>query len=72
MWFYLCMPPEDVNITTRQVAEIAYVDASTVRRWIERGQLKPSMMTPGGHYRFSRKDVEALLAPKPPGSPQAA
>jgi excisionase family DNA binding protein len=62
-WHSLDMPTEDVNITTREVALIARVDPSTVRRWIERGALKPSMTTPGGQYRFNRSDIDALLTP---------
>jgi len=55
-----------INMTTRQVAELAGVDGSTVRRWVERGTLVPSMKLPGGHYRFSREAVMSLLTPAAP------
>ncbi|WP_350476201.1 helix-turn-helix domain-containing protein [Microcella sp.] len=57
------MTQEDVTITTHDVATIARVDSSTVRRWVKAGLLKPSAVTPGGQYRFRRSDVEKLLTP---------
>jgi len=57
------MTHEVVNITTSEVAALARVDASTVRRWVERGALTPSMKLPGGQYRFALADVQALLTP---------
>jgi len=50
------MTEQIVNITTREVAEIARVDASTVRRWAEAGELV-SKKTPGGHYRFEAEYI---------------
>lgn len=43
----------DVNITTRQLADLIPVNPSTVRRWVETGKLVPDIVTPGGHYRFN-------------------
>lgn len=51
-------------ITTTQVAEHFHVDPSTVRKWVEKGLIKPAMSTPGGHYRFRQADVNALMAGK--------
>ena len=48
-------------LTTSEVAQFARVDASTVRRWVERGDLKPAMTLPGGHYRFAEADVHRAL-----------
>lgn len=56
------MTEELVNITTREVASIARVDTSTVRKWVEQGHLTPTITTPGGHYRFNRADVLTQLA----------
>ena len=53
--------PEVTFITTTQVAERFHVDPSTVRKWVDKGVLKPAVSTPGGHYRFNEADVEALL-----------
>ena len=55
------MANEVVYLTTSEVAQLARVDASTVRRWVERGELKPAMQTPGGRYRFTLDAVHALL-----------
>jgi excisionase family DNA binding protein len=60
------------NITTRQVADLAYVDPSTVRRWVEQGKLTPSIVTPGGQYRFNEADVRRQLSPTPSLTAQEA
>ena len=65
------MTQELVNITTSEVARLARVDVSTVRRWVENGVLAPSMKLPGGQYRFNSDDVLKLLTPKST-SPSAA
>ena len=43
-----------------EVAAIFRVDAKTVTRWANAGRLR-SIRTAGGHRRFYRTDVEALL-----------
>jgi excisionase family DNA binding protein len=48
-------------MTPSEVARIFRVDPKTVSRWAARGVL-PSTRTLGGHRRFRRSDVEALLA----------
>lgn len=62
------MQPTLVLLTTRQVADKAQVDSSTVRRWVLAGRLRPAITTPGGQHRFSPDDVDAVLAPAIPGS----
>jgi len=47
-------------LTTREAAKVAHVSAITIRRAVEAGKL-PALRTPGGHFRFRRSDVEALL-----------
>jgi len=49
-------------LTSAEVAELFRVDARTVTRWAEKGRIG-SFRTPGGHRRFHRADVLALLAP---------
>lgn len=51
------MATEVANITTGEVARRYGMDASTVRLWIKHGLLKPSFVTPGGHYRFTETDL---------------
>jgi excisionase family DNA binding protein len=52
--------PEVTLITTSQVADIFKVNTSAVRKWVADGKLKPAVTTPGGHFRFSLSDVDAL------------
>lgn len=40
------------------------ISRSTLNRYVESGQLKPTRL-PSGHRRFSGADVAALLARKP-------
>lgn len=49
-----------------EVALAFRVDPKTVVRWANAGRL-PSVRTPGGHRRFFRADVEALLRRTPSG-----
>lgn len=50
-------------LTTSQVAKMLAVDPASVRRWATEGKLVPAVLTPGGHYRFRRADVERILSP---------
>lgn len=47
-------------LTPGEVAALFRVDPKTVTRWGHAGKLV-SVKTPGGHHRFRRSDVEALL-----------
>lgn len=47
-------------LTTREAAKVAHVSVITIRRAVEAGKLSP-LRTPGGHFRFRRSDVDALL-----------
>ncbi|MGB9633088.1 MAG: MerR family transcriptional regulator, partial [Chloroflexaceae bacterium] len=40
------------------------VHSTTLRRWADDGAV-PVYVTPGGHRRFARKDIEALAARRP-------
>jgi excisionase family DNA binding protein len=47
------------EMTPAQVAEVLGVSPSTVRRYEQRGILKPARRLPGSRYRrYSRADVE--------------
>lgn len=54
------MESNDEMIAPGEVARMFGVDPKTVIRWANAGKV-PSIRTPGGHRRFSRKDVEKLL-----------
>ena len=47
-------------MTPGEVAAAFRVDPKTVARWAKADRI-PSIMTPGGHRRFRREVVEALL-----------
>ena len=47
-----------VLLTTSEVADRFRVNTSVVRRWVAKGQLKPAITTPGGHYRFDEASLE--------------
>jgi excisionase family DNA binding protein len=54
------MVQHDELITPQEVARSFGVTVKTVARWAQRGIL-PSVVTPGGHHRFWRADVDELL-----------
>ena len=59
-------------LTTTEAAAVLQVSANTVRDWADSGALA-GVRTPGGHRRFRRSDVDALLAPSAPtGEPTDA
>ena len=51
----------DDFLTPAEVAVIFFVDPKTVTRWAQAGKLD-SVRTPGGHRRFLKSDVLALLS----------
>jgi excisionase family DNA binding protein len=50
----------DELLTPAQVASIFHVDPKTITRWARTGRLK-SIRTLGGHRRYRRTDIQALL-----------
>lgn len=53
---------EDELLTPGEVAAKFRVDPKTVTRWAKAGRIS-SILTPGGHRRFSAADISALLHP---------
>ncbi|MBO0706040.1 MAG: helix-turn-helix domain-containing protein, partial [Candidatus Dormibacteraeota bacterium] len=45
-----------------EAARLLGVTPNTLRRWTDRGHVS-SFTTPGGHRRFARATIEALLPP---------
>lgn len=58
--------PEWVSLTAAR--QLLGVSPSTVRRWADTGLVR-TFVTPGGHRRFSRAGLLALLPAKPSGRP---
>lgn len=54
----------DDVLTVSQVARIFNVHPKTVNRWGKEGRLPVAFKTPGGHFRFYRKDVRAQMGVK--------
>jgi excisionase family DNA binding protein len=52
--------PDDDWLSLGEAARLLGVTAGTLRRWSDRGQVS-SFTTPGGHRRFARAAIEALL-----------
>lgn len=50
-----------------EVAALFGVHVATVARWSNEGRL-PALLTPGGHRRYRRADVEALLGEPGPAA----
>ena len=46
-------------LTPNEVAQLLMVSPTTVRHWASRGKLKSSV-TPGGHRRFLRSDIDSF------------
>jgi hypothetical protein len=55
-------------VSLTEARTILGVSASTVRRWGDSGVVR-TFVTPGGHRRFSRAGLEALLPARPTGRP---
>lgn len=53
--------PKRPYLTVSEVADLFHVSSKTVVRWANDGKL-PYMATLGGHRRFPRDAVEALVA----------
>lgn len=56
-------PPKEVWLTLTEAAEALRVHPTTLRRWADSGQI-PVFLTPGGHRRFARSDVQHIATRK--------
>ena len=54
-------------LTPAEVAQMFRVDPNTVTRWARSGHIA-SVRTIGGHRRYFKREVEALLRHDAPGS----
>lgn len=55
--------PSNAWLTTGQAAKLLGVSSpNTVKNWLQGGWFPGAIRTPGGHWRFLRADVDAVLA----------
>ena len=59
--------PRREYLTVSEVADLFHVSSKTVVRWANDGKL-PYMATLGGHRRFPRSPIEALVADQQRGT----
>jgi excisionase family DNA binding protein len=57
-------PADEELLTPGGVAALLYVDRKTVTRWAEAGKLS-SIRTPGGHRRYLKSEVMAIMSGLP-------
>ena len=50
--------------TAGQVAQMVGVTKRTVDKWRAEGKFVPEVRTPGGHSRYTEKQVNELLKPE--------
>jgi excisionase family DNA binding protein len=53
--------PEQDLLSIGQAAGVAGVSVRTIYRYEADGSLRPAQRTPGGHRRYRRADVEAIV-----------
>ena len=59
--------PKRDYLTVSEVADLFHVSSKTVVRWANDGKL-PYMATLGGHRRFPRSAIEAMVADQQRGA----
>jgi excisionase family DNA binding protein len=60
-------PVEPSRLSLGPAARLLGVDPDTLRRWADEGRVE-AFMTPGGHRRFDRREIERLLEARHPGA----
>ncbi len=64
-------PPEKSEwLTLKEASAMLGVHPATLRTWADDGHIR-IFRTPGGHRRFLRSDIEAMIAPAGAGTPPA-
>ena len=57
------MKGNNILFTIPQAAKYCSISRTTLWRWVKSGKLKASL-TPGGHYRILKKDMESFILEK--------
>lgn len=61
------MPTETYDLTVSAAAKVLSVHPDTLRRWTDDGKV-PAWVTPSGHRRYRRTDLDALRPPAATGA----
>jgi len=56
-------PENDIFLTSTQASKLINVSVGTLKKYVQQGKIK-ALKTPGGHYRFSRRDLFKKLYKK--------
>lgn len=56
-----------VRLSLGPACRLLGVHPDTLRRWADEGRIE-AFISPGGHRRFDRRELERVLATRPPGS----
>jgi excisionase family DNA binding protein len=51
----------DRLLTTGELARELGLSARSIARWAQEGKLQPTLVTPGGQYRWQTEDVREQL-----------
>lgn len=62
------MAPDTDLLTVAEVADLLDVSRMTVHRWTQSGVLTPKRIEGTRWVRYSRREVEALVASEPKGA----
>jgi excisionase family DNA binding protein len=52
---------EEQMLTTGQLAKRLNVSTNTVGVWVKKGQLRPTLVTPGNRFRWLWSDVQRQM-----------
>lgn len=63
--------PDDSYLGTKAAADLIGVSDETLRRWVDRGQIR-FIRLPSGRLRFRREDIEAVHSVIEPAEDGAA
>jgi excisionase family DNA binding protein len=65
------MPTDQEWLSLSQAAQLLGIHPTTLRRWADNGSV-PAKVTPGGHRRFLRAELQVFLAQSQPSGPGCA
>ena len=55
----------DRMLSTGEAAKRIGVSPRTLSRWVTEGLIEPTLVTPGGHFRFDLDELKAQMQRRP-------